>query len=69
WATGFAFDYGWLDLPVLTPEGRPDHTQGVTLVPGFYFVGLPWLTRRGSSFIWGCWKDGEHIATQVASRG
>lgn len=68
WATGFAFDYGWLDLPVLTPEGRPDHTQGVTRVPGFYFVGLPWLTRRGSSFIWGCWKDGEHIATQVASR-
>lgn len=68
WATGFRYDYGWLDLDVLTPDGRPDHVKGVTRVPGFYFVGLPWLTRRGSSFIWGCWKDAEQLAARIAAR-
>jgi putative flavoprotein involved in K+ transport len=68
WATGFAFDYGWLGVDALTPEGRPDHDKGVSPVPGFYFIGLPWLSSRGSSFIWGCWKDAEYLATQIASR-
>ena len=42
---------------------------GVTDVPGLYFVGLPWLSCRGSSFIWGAWKDGERLAGVIAARG
>jgi putative flavoprotein involved in K+ transport len=68
WATGFGFDYGWLKLDVLRPDGRPDHVKGVTGVPGFYFIGLPWLTSRGSSFIWGCWKDARYLASLIAAR-
>jgi len=34
-------------------------------VPGLYFVGLPWLSRRGSSFIWGVWHDARFIADQI----
>jgi putative flavoprotein involved in K+ transport len=68
WATGFGFDYGWLGLDVLRPDGKPDHVKGETRVPGFYFIGLPWLTSRGSSFIWGCWKDAETLSARIAAR-
>ena len=30
------------------------------------FLGLPWLSRRGSSFIWGVWHDARFIADQIA---
>lgn len=65
WATGYAFDYGWLDLDVLDDSGRPRHQRGVSPERGFYFLGLPWLSRRGSSFIWGVWHDARYIADQI----
>ena len=66
WATGFQFDYGWLDADTLDERGRPIHQRGVSPVPGLYFVGLPWQSRRGSSFIWGVWHDAKFIADQIA---
>jgi len=33
--------------------------------PGLYFLGLPWLSRRGSSFVWGVWHDASHLADQI----
>lgn len=65
WATGYALDYGWLDLDVLDENGRPRHERGVSPERGFYFLGLPWLSRRGSSFIWGVWHDARYIADQI----
>jgi putative flavoprotein involved in K+ transport len=29
---------------------------------------LPWLSRRGSSFIWGVWHDAKHLADQIATQ-
>ena len=69
WATGFQLDFGWVDLDIFQKDGRPRHKDGVTEVPGLYFVGLPWLSCRGSSFIWGAWKDGERLAGVIAARG
>ncbi|WP_300063570.1 NAD(P)/FAD-dependent oxidoreductase [uncultured Roseobacter sp.] len=66
WATGFRFDYGWLKADALDDTGRPRHQRGVSPVPGLFFVGLPWQTRRGSSFIWGVWHDAKFIADQIA---
>ncbi|NRB02558.1 MAG: NAD(P)-binding domain-containing protein [Rhodobacteraceae bacterium] len=66
WATGFKFDYGWLEADTLDDRGRPIHQRGVSPVPGLYFVGLPWQSRRGSSFIWGVWHDAKFIADQIA---
>ncbi len=66
WATGFRFDYGWLKADALDASGRPVHQRGVSPVPGLYFVGLPWQSRRGSSFIWGVWHDAKFIADQIA---
>ncbi|MCA0998699.1 flavin-containing monooxygenase [Alloyangia pacifica] len=66
WATGYALDYGWMDLDVFDETGRPRHQRGVSPERGLYFLGLPWLSRRGSSFIWGVWHDAKHIADQIA---
>ncbi len=30
-----------------------------------YFVGLPWQSRRGSSFILGVWHDAKYVADQI----
>ena len=68
WATGYAVDYGWLKVDTFDEQGRPRHRRGVSQEPGVYFLGLPWLSRRASSFIWGVWHDAmflaDHICTQ-----
>ena len=45
WATGYKFDFSWIDLPVLDPYGRPKHNHGIAPVRGIYFIGLPWLSE------------------------
>jgi len=68
WATGFGFDYSWMDIDVFDAQGRPRHHKGVSDVAGLYFIGLPWLSSRGSSFIWGCWRDAAALAQHIAAR-
>ena len=66
WATGYARDFGWLALDCFDDKGRPIHQRGVSCEPGLYFLGLPWLARRGSAFIWGVWHDAKHVADHMA---
>ena len=66
WATGFAVDYSWLKVDAFDAEGKPKHERGVSVEPGVYFLGLPWLSRRGSSFIWGVWHDAKYLADQIS---
>ena len=66
WATGFGLDFGWLQVDAFDAAGRPAHKRGVSTEPGVYFLGLPWLSRRGSSFIWGVWHDAKYIADHIA---
>jgi putative flavoprotein involved in K+ transport len=66
WATGYATDFGWLKVAAFDDSGRPQHQRGVSSEPGVYFLGLPWLSRRGSSFIWGVWHDARYIADQIS---
>ena len=68
WATGYLADYGWLKLDALDDKGRPKHQRGVSVEPGLYFLGLPWQSRRGSSFIWGVWHDAKHVADDIARK-
>lgn len=65
WATGFLSDYSWMKIDAFDERGRPIHQRGVSVEPGIYFLGLPWQSRRGSSFIWGVWHDAKHIAEQI----
>jgi putative flavoprotein involved in K+ transport len=68
WATGFAVDYSWLQVDTFDDAGRPVHQRGVSSVPGVYFLGLPWLSRRGSSFIWGVWHDAKYLADHIQTQ-
>lgn len=65
WATGYGFDYSWLNADVFDDTGKPLHLRGVTTEPGLYFLGLPWQSRRGSAFIWGVWHDAKYLADQI----
>ena len=66
WATGYALDFGWLQVDAFDAAGKPSHQRGVSAEPGVYFIGLPWLSRRGSSFIWGVWHDAKFVADHIA---
>lgn len=68
WATGYALDFSWLKLDAFDEKGRPDHDKGVTKVSGLYFLGLAWLSRRASPFIWGVWHDADYLASHIADR-
>jgi putative flavoprotein involved in K+ transport len=67
WATGYVLDFGWIKVDAFDEKGRPAHQRGVSKVPGLYFLGLPWLSRRASPFIWGVWHDAEYLAAQIAA--
>jgi putative flavoprotein involved in K+ transport len=66
WATGFDLDYSWLKVNAFDEAGKPKHERGVSAEPGVYFLGLPWQSRRGSSFIWGVWHDARYLADQIS---
>ena len=66
WATGFTADYDWLRVDAFDANGKPAHQRGVSTEPGVYFLGLPWQSRRGSSFIWGVWHDAKYLADHIA---
>jgi putative flavoprotein involved in K+ transport len=68
WATGYALDFSWLKVGEFDAKGRPVHRDGVSPVPGLYFVGLSWLSRRASAFIWGAWGDAKKIAEHIAAQ-
>jgi putative flavoprotein involved in K+ transport len=66
WATGYRVDYSWLKVDAFDEKGRPKHQRGVSAEPGIYFLGLPWLSSRGSSFIFGVWDDARFLADRIA---
>lgn len=68
WATGFDVDFSWLKVDVLDENGKPKHERGISTESGIYFLGLPWQSRRGSSFIWGVWQDAKFLADQIQLR-
>lgn len=66
WATGYSQDFSWIAADTFDANGRPRHRRGVSEAPGIYFLGLPYQSRRGSSFIWGVWHDAKFIADHIA---
>ncbi|MGN5377191.1 flavin-containing monooxygenase [Streptomyces lasalocidi] len=68
WATGFTADFDWLKVDAFDENRRPSHRRGVSSEPGVYFLGLPWLSNRGSSFIWGVWHDARYVAVHITTQ-
>lgn len=68
WATGYGYDYDWIQLPVLDERGEPEHRGGVTATAGLYFLGLQWLSKMNSSFLCGVGDDAAFLADHIAAR-
>ena len=73
WCTGFRPDFSWIDLPILSADGWPDHQRGVVdSVPGIYFLGLLFQYGFTSILVVGAARDAayvvDHIARTRASR-
>ncbi|WP_369798329.1 flavin-containing monooxygenase [Brucella anthropi] len=66
WAAGFKRDYSWLELDIFDEDGNPVHELGVSKEPGIYFLGLPFQSRRRSSFLFGVWYDAKYISDYIA---
>lgn len=68
WATGYTFDFSWIDVPVVNARGEPRHDRGIAPVAGLYFLGLPWLSKMNSSFLAGVADDAARLADHIRSR-
>jgi putative flavoprotein involved in K+ transport len=68
WATGFRFDFGWIELPIFDDGGYPVHHRGVVdAAPGMYFLGLPFQHTPTSEHVGGVGNDARHISEHIAS--
>ena len=68
WSTGYRPDLGWVQLPVLDPQGYPVQRRGVTAVPGLYVLGLDWLHSAKSGLFAGIGEDAAYLAARIAER-
>ena len=68
WATGYGVDFGWIDLPVTDAKGEAMHRNGISTVPGLYFLGLQWLSKMNSSFLSGVGDDAVVLADHILGR-
>lgn len=65
-ATGYKFDYSWLNIDgVFDSSGNVVHQRGITNVQGLYFISLPWQYRRGSALLQGVGDDAKFIVDQI----
>ncbi|MEM6638076.1 MAG: NAD(P)-binding domain-containing protein [Pseudomonadota bacterium] len=62
WATGYAPNHSWMDLPAFDARGRLKHDGGVCPVPGLFVTGLPLLRRRRSHHISGAAADAQDLS-------
>ena len=47
----------------------PTHVDGVAEIPGLYFVGLPWLSKRKSGILYGVADDATRIVELITADG
>ncbi len=69
WCTGFRPDFSWIELPVIGADGWPNQRRGVVeLMPGLYFLGLPFLYAFASMLVLGAARDAEFVVGRVTAR-
>jgi putative flavoprotein involved in K+ transport len=65
WATGYGWDFGWIDAPVRDRVGYPVQTRGISSVPGLAFLGLHWMHTLGSGLLYGVASDARHVVGRL----
>lgn len=69
WATGYDFDFSWVDFPIFDEYGYPIQKRGVTEQPGLYFLGLHWLHTLKSGLLLGVGEEAAHVVEHIKGRG
>ena len=54
WATGFRYNFDWIDLNITDENNHPIQNRGVTNYSGLYFMGLQWMYSSKSAQFIGC---------------
>ena len=62
WTSGYAVDFGWIDLPIFDELGFPRTTRGMTDVPGLAFLGIIWQFNLSSGNLTGMALDAAYLA-------
>jgi putative flavoprotein involved in K+ transport len=66
WATGFQMDFNWIHIDgVVNNQGQPIHRKGISPIENLFFLGLPWLSCRGSSLVGWVGLDAERVASYL----
>ncbi len=65
WCTGFTGDLSWVQAPIRDDHGFPRHSGCASPIPGMWFIGFPWLTRRRSGILHGIPADANTVADHV----
>jgi len=66
WAIGYRDNSQWISIPEIKDEcGNFIHKEGISPMPGLFFIGRPWQRARGSAFIGGVGYDAQFIAAHV----
>ena len=65
WATGFRYDYSWIEADVTDEVDYPVTERGETTAAGLYFLGLNFLHTRKSGIVYGVSADAEHVADRI----
>jgi putative flavoprotein involved in K+ transport len=69
WATGYRQDFSWIGPPGLADEcGQPREQQGVSSIPGFFFLGFPWQPSRGSALVGWVGQDARRLAALLQTK-
>lgn len=69
WATGFKPDYKWININgAINKLTGPIHKKGISPIDGLYFLGLPWLSRLGSSLLTGVDYDANRLYEDILNK-
>lgn len=65
WATGFGYDFSYLNSSLLDKIGKPKHIEGKMMIEGLYCIGFPWLRKKKSGLVYGVNEDAKIIVENI----
>jgi len=66
WATGYHYDFSWIDADICNSRGFLQQQRGVTTEPGLYFIGLDGMHTVASGLFSGVGADAEHVVDHLS---
>jgi putative flavoprotein involved in K+ transport len=65
WTAGYRPDYDWIHIPVFDDMQFPTQTDGVSPVPGLYFMGVHFQRKAQSAVLYGVGEDAKVVAEHI----